>query len=325
MAVTRNSKNALLLALLLLAACGGGSGGSSGDGMAAMGGDGSTAGDSGGTTNDDGGTSGDDGGTSGGSDDDGSSAGGSSGGGGGDGGVTTPDPTLTSIQANVFSQICTDCHIGASAPEGLRLEDGMSYGMTVNVASSQVPSLDRIEPGDPDNSYLIQKIEGTAASGQRMPRGGPYLSDDVINAIRQWVTDGAADNKSMPADKPATFMAAWPPDASELESAPSSMILLSESEVDASTVDGSSVRVFKMGREDSFLEAVPDVEVQLTSLQPTVLKLRTAAPLRDGEYVIQLSGQGDYAMKDRRGYLIDGDADGQPGGDFITSFVIRSQ
>ncbi|MDX1455427.1 MAG: hypothetical protein R3217_08240 [Gammaproteobacteria bacterium] len=239
--------------------------------------------------------------------------------------VTVPDPTLTSIQENVFTPICTQCHVGASAPEGLRLEDGMTYGMTVNVASSQVPSLDRIEPGDPDNSYLIQKIEGTAASGERMPRGGPFLSDDVVNAMRQWVTDGAQNNKFQPSDKPATFMAAWPPAASELSASPQAMILLSEAELDATTVDAFSVQLFRMNSDAGQLEAVSGVEVQLTSLQPTVLKLQTAEPLSDGDYLIRLAGQGDYALKDRRGYLIDGDGDGQAGGDYTTLFSIRSE
>ena len=63
--------------------------------------------------------------------------------------------------------------------------------MLVNVPSTEVPSILRVEPGNPDDSYLVQKIEGTAAVGARMPLGGPNLSADEIAAIRQWITDGA--------------------------------------------------------------------------------------------------------------------------------------
>src|SRR5688500_11954272 len=103
------------------------------------------------------------------------------------------EATLESIQENVFSAICTNCHTGAGAPQGLRLEDGMSHAMLVNVPSTEVPSLLRVEPGNPDDSYLVQKIEGTASVGARMPLGGPNLSAEEIAAIRQWITDGALE------------------------------------------------------------------------------------------------------------------------------------
>jgi len=48
-----------------------------------------------------------------------------------------------------------------------------------------------VAPGDPDNSYLVQKVEGTAAVGSQMPLGGPALSQSQINDIRQWIQDGA--------------------------------------------------------------------------------------------------------------------------------------
>lgn len=100
--------------------------------------------------------------------------------------------TYSSIQAHVFTPICTACHAGGSAPQGLRLDAANAYAMTVGVASAEVPSLQRVAPGNPDNSYLVQKIEGHAAVGARMPFGGPYLDDATIAVIRQWVAEGAA-------------------------------------------------------------------------------------------------------------------------------------
>lgn len=69
-----------------------------------------------------------------------------------------------------------------------------SFNALVNVASIQVGSLNRVTPGDPDNSYLIHKLEGTQASGGRMPQGGPFLSQASIDMVRQWITDGALNN-----------------------------------------------------------------------------------------------------------------------------------
>ena len=98
---------------------------------------------------------------------------------------------FSSIQANVFTPRCTGCHAGSSAPMGLRLDEGNSYALLVGVASAEQGSLQRIAAGRPDDSYLVQKIEGRAALGARMPFGGPYLDDATIAVIRQWVADGA--------------------------------------------------------------------------------------------------------------------------------------
>src|SRR3954452_24907099 len=68
--------------------------------------------------------------------------------------------TFDSIQENVFTPICTTCHAGGAAPQGLRLDSANSYDLLVGVASNEVPSLMRVSPGDPDHSYLVQKLEG---------------------------------------------------------------------------------------------------------------------------------------------------------------------
>jgi hypothetical protein len=100
-------------------------------------------------------------------------------------------PSYASIQSHVFTPICSVCHAGGAAPQGLRLDAANSYAMLVGVASNEVPSLMRVLPGDPDNSYMVQKIEGHAAGGARMPFGGPYLDANTIEMIRQWIRNGA--------------------------------------------------------------------------------------------------------------------------------------
>ena len=76
--------------------------------------------------------------------------------------------------------------------QGQDLSAGQAFSNIVNVPSGQNPMLDRVEPGDPDNSYLVRKIEGNA--GTRMPLGQPALPNQQIQNIRNWILDGAQDN-----------------------------------------------------------------------------------------------------------------------------------
>jgi Ca2+-binding RTX toxin-like protein len=109
---------------------------------------------------------------------------------------TVVDPVATGVDyateiQPIFNSRCISCHSGVSAPQGLRLDANNSYANLVGVASNEVPSLQRVEPGDPDNSYLVQKVEGTADVGGQMPLGGPPLSAATIAVIRQWISEGA--------------------------------------------------------------------------------------------------------------------------------------
>lgn len=108
----------------------------------------------------------------------------------------TPATTLTELQVQIFTPTCatSGCHSGGSPAQGMNLSAGQTFANTVNVPSAQNGNLDRIEPNDADNSYLVQKVEGTAAGGGRMPLGQPALSNDQIQAIRSWIEEGAQDN-----------------------------------------------------------------------------------------------------------------------------------
>ena len=104
-------------------------------------------------------------------------------------------PTLAAIQANIFTAICTQCHTGSAAPEGMALDAGVARQNIVGVPSNQIPGLLRVNPGKPDSSYIVWKIEGRdGIGGLRMPRNLPPLSADQIAAIRQWIENGAEDN-----------------------------------------------------------------------------------------------------------------------------------
>jgi len=105
-------------------------------------------------------------------------------------------PTLTQLKSTAFS-VCGTCHTGGgtSLPSSMDLTPSHIYASIVNVASVEQPALKRIKPGDPNNSYVVQKLEGAAGiSGVRMPFGGPYLDQATIDQVRAWVTAGAANN-----------------------------------------------------------------------------------------------------------------------------------
>ena len=102
---------------------------------------------------------------------------------------------IASIQANIFSPNCalSGCHSSTNPapPQGLVLGPAASFFNIVSQPSAGVPALNLVEPGDPDNSYLVQKVEGTAGVGQQMPRNLPPLSNEKIQALRSWISDGA--------------------------------------------------------------------------------------------------------------------------------------
>jgi hypothetical protein len=111
-------------------------------------------------------------------------------------------PTFSSIQRDIFETqdqagraACVTCH-ATPARGGLSLAADVSYNNLVNRASSNKPGATRVIPGDPDNSYLIQKLEGAAGIvGVRMPQNGPpYLTPGQIQIIRRWIEQGAPNN-----------------------------------------------------------------------------------------------------------------------------------
>ena len=102
------------------------------------------------------------------------------------------EPSIESIQDHVFTPRCISCHSGAAARNNLHLDDAQtSYDNLVGVRATEYAVLFRVAAGDPDNSYLIHKLEGTQEVGSRMPLNGPYLDTETIGVIRQWITDGA--------------------------------------------------------------------------------------------------------------------------------------
>lgn len=99
--------------------------------------------------------------------------------------------------APIFATRCIKCHtekgLMGGPPEGYRLA---SYADTISTADRV-----RVVPGSPETSELLRRIRGQALP--RMPFDGPpFLTDDEIALIEQWIADGARDSAGSPAPIP---------------------------------------------------------------------------------------------------------------------------
>jgi methionine-rich copper-binding protein CopC len=222
------------------------------------------------------------------------STGGSSG-----GGPVTAD--FQSIQANIFTPICSKCHIGASAPEGLQLDAAHSYNLLVGVPSAEQPSLLRVKAGDPDNSYMVHKIEGLPGiTGGQMPLGETPLPQATINAIRQWVTNGAPNAPAGAAAQAFAVQTTAPVDKATVKSAPARILVTFTQDVDASLVNDTTVT---LERIDPAISAAGGAGImpagaRLAPGNPAVLMITPNARLTAGAYRVTVRGTGGGALAD---------------------------
>ena len=234
--------------------------------------------------------------------------------GGGSGGITAD---FKSIQDNVFTPICTVCHAGGAAPQGLRLDSANSYNLLVNVPSNEVPSLMRIKPGDPDNSYLVQKIEGHASVGGQMPLGGPPLSAEQIAAIRQWVTDGAQPAVAAAATAALKISGVAPAMGDLVEQAPQ-VVVGFNAELDATRVDAASLRLERV--DDA--GAVQPVLARIALTNPRALMLTPAAALAPGHYQVWVRTAPGLQLADMNARALSIDGTGSNEEMMISSFDV---
>jgi hypothetical protein len=93
------------------------------------------------------------------------------------------------------------CHGKSPYQDDLNLTgDAQSvYANLVNISAVENKAKIRVIPGDPDNSFLLQKMLNQLASdqseGDPMPKGEGImwhpLPDDQIATIRGWIKGGA--------------------------------------------------------------------------------------------------------------------------------------
>ncbi|MCB2059828.1 MAG: hypothetical protein R3E09_09745 [Novosphingobium sp.] len=97
--------------------------------------------------------------------------------------------------APLFANACATCHLTGTEAGNLSLVPARAIENLVGVKSTEVPGLVRVQPGEPDQSYLIMKLEGThvqnGGTGAQMPFGAPPLPPEVIARVRLWIEKGA--------------------------------------------------------------------------------------------------------------------------------------
>ena len=108
------------------------------------------------------------------------------------------DSTFAAIQTVVFERHgCTQdvCH-GSARSGGLDLRPDAAHANLL-AADSLSSNLPRIQPGEPNESYLYLKLRAATepgsvtVAGSPMPSGLPPLSADQLQAIRLWIEKGA--------------------------------------------------------------------------------------------------------------------------------------
>lgn len=102
--------------------------------------------------------------------------------------------SFNDLQVLVFGPMCSGCHIGGGQTQPSVMDmttADASYANLVNQPSTNLPSQTLVIPGNTDTSYLVDLLEGTQATGSRMPMRSSPLSDELIASVRAWIDNGA--------------------------------------------------------------------------------------------------------------------------------------
>jgi len=253
-------------------------------------------------------------------------------------GGSAPLPPLSadfgSIQANIFTPICSVCHIGGSAPEGLRLDAADSFNLLVGVPSTEVPSLMRVKPGDPDNSYIIQKLENHAAVGSQMPFGcpttQPCLTTSTIAFIRQWITDGAppaataAAAATVHAAAPLAITSMVPDSVEPVSTSPPQIMIAFNHDLDVTQIDSRSMHIEKLepGASPVVSEIVPS-RVTVSSANLRALMVWPSRPLSAGHYRLVINAGSPSQFSDIAGRSLSVGVPNELGESVISTFDVE--
>jgi hypothetical protein len=230
-----------------------------------------------------------------------------------------------SIQDHVFTPVCTVCHAGASAPQGLRLDAVNSYDLLVGVPSTEVPSTLRVKAGDPDRSYLIQKLEGHAAVGAQMPFGEPPLPAATIAVIRQWITDGAQRSATAVAENAFAIAVASPATGDVVAQPLLRIVIAFTHELDQTRVDATTFQLLRIdagGGTETTQSVV--VDVSTADANPYALILTPRQPLEAGRYRVMASGPPATELSDLAGRRLGDGAVASAADQAVTSFDVES-
>ena len=108
---------------------------------------------------------------------------------------------FSAVYEKIFAQNCitSSCHSTLSRRGNLILEKNDAYAMLVGVAPDNPTAMSkgllRVDPGKPENSFLMIKLTGPReGEGDLMPQSSEGLESDAIEAIRTWIANGAKND-----------------------------------------------------------------------------------------------------------------------------------
>lgn len=112
---------------------------------------------------------------------------------------TRPPASFRQIQDQIFTPKCavTACHAAPRGVNDLVLSEGFAYDELVRVEpfidAARRAGLLRVDPGRPENSFLLIKLTGPPPDqGSRMPLPpAAALSGAEIDLVRDWILQGA--------------------------------------------------------------------------------------------------------------------------------------
>ena len=241
--------------------------------------------------------------------------------------------TLESVQANIFDLSCavSGCHSGSSSPLGLDLSDGISYSKLVNISSLQQPDKFRINPGNAQASYLLQKLRGDSGiSGERMPRGGARLNQELIDTLALWINNGAPASTGSSVATAPVITATSIPTSGNLRVLPATITVNFSQPMDPLTLVNMTLILEAAGLDASFNDGN---ETRLV-IQPTLsgdglrlsLDLSSNASVGDNtifeQYRLTIKGSGVSVARALNAQVIDGDNDGNAGADYVLEFAV---
>ena len=115
------------------------------------------------------------------------------------------DPAPVSLENDVFpivKRACSfaACHGGRMQAPTLASAAAMRDAL-VGKPSTQLPAMPYVTAGDPENSYLLHKLDGDQCAlaercvggscKETMPKGGALLPESERDTIRRWIAQGA--------------------------------------------------------------------------------------------------------------------------------------
>ncbi len=92
----------------------------------------------------------------------------------------TADEEFRERVAPIFASHCVDCHNNSEPKGDFSVEDAASFFENGYV-----------EIGDAASSHVVELVTATASQPPEMPKNGPALTKDQVDAIKNWINSGA--------------------------------------------------------------------------------------------------------------------------------------